>query len=253
MLLLPPISCVPPAQVLPAPSCAAQAFPTKPDLHPTANADGTVSLTVADTVALAVYIERTSEAEDSLKGCPLIRWTPFSAVIPKDKVLRIPVSEDDLRPTKSAYGQLGVAPLVISASCGYENAYYAPEMDVILLCQEVLDEESPGVARFILAHELAHAAAHRIGIDLGEAGADELATLVELSVSSNDVSEAANWFMDRSEPGGGPGDEHPSNLRRAEMLLCLDDGYGTAASPGCVVYERRAVAIWTELLKQIKD
>ena len=160
-----------------------------------------------------------------------------------------PTMRADLAPVVDAYADTwNVSVPIYSMPCGQVNAWYNTVDNYIVLCDETLALE-PAVVRFILAHELAHATMHKAGFDLGEAGADELATLMELETERDDVRAMAEFLMSDGIPDATPGDVHPPNMKRAAMLLCLDDGYEREPTDeGCNQYERRAVQWWATLL-----
>lgn len=108
--------------------------------------------------------------------------------------------------------------------CGELNGYYSPDSNTIHLCTE--SYETPGVGRFIAAHEMGHAVLWNLNGDLSEYHADELATitLLEELDDVSDVQAGAAWFIMDASPKF-PGDEHPSDKYRAVWLLTMVDGY----------------------------
>lgn len=144
---------------------------------------------------------------------------------------------------------------VVVASCGEQNAYYSRLFDTITLCTELAPIGDDGI-RFVVAHEMAHAAVAERGLPgiESEAGADELATLVlELNEDRGAVTAGAEFMMSLTV-NPGPDDPHPPNMPRARSILCLDDGADEAGvDPNCRVYFRSAVAGWTRLFAERRD
>lgn len=160
------------------------------------------------------------------------------------------VNMAELEPVIDAYKTLWhVEPKIEHEACGEVNAYYSPLYDTITLCDEMLVEPTP-VVRFVLAHELAHAAMTKAGLPPSEASADELAALIELRLKRDDVVATAAWFLANGIKDSPANGLHPRNLDRAKMLVCLDDGFDDhPANEGCYFYEHRAVAMWQTFME----
>lgn len=132
--------------------------------------------------------------------------------------------------------------------CGQENAGYWAPLHEIFICQELIDHQGPDVVRFVVSHELAHAFMdqHRVPSVNEEAAADELATLVLLDNSQDEVYSGASWLLDQADDPTG---EHPPGLDRARSILCLADGHSKKPSvPFCKGYYNSAKDSWTRVI-----
>lgn len=131
--------------------------------------------------------------------------------------------------------------------CGEENAYYTPSTHEVVICSEYL-ERAPGVVRFALAHELAHAAITQYNIaytGLHETAADELATLMLFTVDHlPDAAAMAQVLLsDKTDlPPSAPyaeNDARAHQLLRLIMNLTMENGEG-----------RRVVLTWIRLITE---
>lgn len=133
--------------------------------------------------------------------------------------------------------------------CGDENAYYSHQLGAVVLCEELRDL-SPGVVRFVVGHELAHARFDLLNVPYTgseESAADELAAVLAISEGrSADVLEAAVWVA--GTPDGGPDGTHPHSLFRARYLACLAVGVEPTAPPVCKRALLRATEAWARVL-----
>jgi hypothetical protein len=145
------------------------------------------------------------------------------------------------------WADLGIKATLTSTHCGMDNAFYFPGLNTVVLCDELFDR--PDLARFVLNHEMGHAAMTQLGIgDVdGEAGADELAFWMSDQAA---VFAGASWFLGMVDGSPhDPEDPHPSPLDRAASLLCLSDG--TDPHPvvrHCAVYARSSYMHWVRIL-----
>lgn len=106
-------------------------------------------------------------------------------------------------------------------SCGQENGFYSPDLNVIWLCTEFMAH--PKVAVFVAAHEMGHAVTWQLLDVLDEESADEVAALALLANGQGDVVlEAALYFQ--ALKGEGKGGGHPAHQFRAWNLACLAAG-----------------------------
>jgi hypothetical protein len=159
----------------------------------------------------------------------------------------------DLTPVINAFRFDGVETRVTWETCGEINAYYFPSQRKVVLCTE-LQAFSPGVVRYILAHELSHAVIMQRDVAYTtshEGAADELAALVLIWMGRDtDVLEGARFWATLGRPEN-PFDDHFGDVRRAWNMTCLvagsrDDGI---YSRGCTETYRRAVRAWVRLLE----
>lgn len=145
----------------------------------------------------------------------------------------------------------GVDPLVVWVPCGYENAFYLPDADIITLCLE-MNEAGPLMAA---AHEMGHALRYDLGLEIDsdpwadERAADELGALALIEMGNLDaVVSGAKWFMDMGSRDWDPNDPHPPDMARARELLCLVDG-AEGKSVGCIALYRAVKTRWELELK----
>ncbi len=155
--------------------------------------------------------------------------------------------EPDFKPVLDQWRELGVRVKLKSKDCGYDNAWYIPARDTVVMCRDLFDR--PDLARHILHHELAHALFDQRGVNAldEEMQADELAFWME---SEAETLAAVKWHMSKMDgdevtlPG-----EHPSDADRATMFLCLLDGLEQfPVSNTCQVYARSSRAAWVAIL-----
>lgn len=136
--------------------------------------------------------------------------------------------------------------------CGEFNAWYSPDKETVILCNE-LKPFGRGVVRFALAHELSHAVIHQLHIPFTgseEEAADELAAVI-LNVHDwqADVVMMAEFWLEL-EGEVRPWDPHPPHDRRAYTLYCLAES--SQAKPHTFCNEHgwlRALESWVALLK----
>ncbi len=157
-----------------------------------------------------------------------------------------------LTPVINAFRFDGVDATIEWKTCGQVNAFYQPWDHRVVLCNE-LKAYSPGVIRYILAHELSHATIMQRSIPYTgshEWAADELAGLWLIIIGhEDDVMEGAEfWYgLGRDE---NPYDDHPGDTRRALNLACLVWTHQEVPSAlaGCNTQFKRVNAAWNELL-----
>lgn len=134
-------------------------------------------------------------------------------------------------------------------NCGEVNGYYSPMNKTVTLCAEALDE-GYSFARFIVAHEMAHAVIWQLDIPYtgsGEVAADELAAVVlGLSDQWYDVQNAANWFLLHASPPN-PYDTHNYDEKRFVVLTRM--AWGARMGMGWDFMWDRAVHNWAILLR----
>lgn len=130
---------------------------------------------------------------------------------------------------------------VVARDCGFDNAFYYPASDTVVLCTDLFDR--PDLTRAILNHELAHAFMDQRGIPQSEFGADELGFFF---MSEAEVYSIAGWFLDSDGPGSSDG--HPADLSRAGMFLCLEAGKADDGPLECRVYLQSALEKWLALI-----
>lgn len=173
-------------------------------------------------------------------------WSPIAlaltlALTTPAKAPKVPAYVQDV---VDRWAPLDIDVKVVAEKCGQDNAWYAPEEHRVTLCTELFDR--PELTRFVLNHELAHAFDRQHGIDWGhdeEFKADELAFMMS---SPDEVQAGIKWFL------SGPfsaGDDHPADVDRAAMLMCLDVGW-RGEDRMCATYYRSAYATWAMLIVQ---
>jgi len=141
------------------------------------------------------------------------------------------------------WDQTGTTVRLLTAECGQENAYYFPDDEMVVMCEELLDR--PALARFVLHHEMGHAFMFQHGIPNSERGADELAVLM---ATIDETYAAAKWFMDQNQTHRA-GDPHQSDLDRAGALLCLADGiFEEGAARECRLYAESVAEHWARVV-----
>lgn len=157
----------------------------------------------------------------------------------------------------------GVEVDVIWVECGHVNAFYFSSIGLafgrvvfprtVALCKE-LTQINPAIARWIMAHEMAHAIIHQLQIPVTgseEAAADELAAVYLGLVGRTDdlLIVAEHWF--NSNRAENPFGSHPSDMRRGIMALCMATGQMGQPWKHCRGYEwQRAVWTWQKLLNE---
>ncbi len=158
----------------------------------------------------------------------------------------------ELQPIMAAMLYDGVWTDVEWRDCGEVNAYYQPDRQTVVMCNELLPLK-PAVIRTILAHELAHGVIRQRDIPFTtseEGAADELSTYVLILMGrQDDLLEAAEWWLARGQQEDNPFDPHPSDARRALSMMCLAKGSQGLYSPMCTVSWPRVVAAWNRLLE----
>lgn len=129
------------------------------------------------------------------------------------------------------------------------NAFYFPALRHIVLCTELL-ALPPGVARFIYAHEYAHAVILQRGIPYTgshEMAADELAAVtLALNGFVDDVNDAGLFWISLGT-NNPPWADHPDSDERGWTLRCLASGYNYRHE-GCTKEFQRKLYTWWYLL-----
>jgi putative metallopeptidase DUF4344 len=133
-----------------------------------------------------------------------------------------------LQPVINAFQYDGVDTRVVWRECGEVNAYYIPARQEVVLCTELeLLRLTPGVMQHVVAHELAHGVIVQRNIPYtgsGEVAADELSSYVLHAMGYDQaLREAARWYALRNEVVP-PYDDHPSDMKRAVMLMEIAEG-----------------------------
>lgn len=134
--------------------------------------------------------------------------------------------------------------------CGQVNAFY--QAGTVTMCYELANEH-PGMVRFFLAHEMAHAVIEQLGLNTvgsEEDAADELAT-VTMAVNGYDSDLwAAKAHFDAAGPDYSPADTHSPAVKRAYRIGCMLRGKAGSATKfdGCENTWRHAVVVWNRLL-----
>ncbi len=136
---------------------------------------------------------------------------------------------------------------LVFTKCGYVNAYYWPEYDTVVFCEEAL-EQGRGFARFVAAHEMTHAIIDQYSIPYTGSEEDAADELAAIALEPEDVLEASLWFRRRGFPED-PRDSHSSNARRAWNLACLADGADERpVLEECAYKYQHALWSWARLL-----
>lgn len=136
--------------------------------------------------------------------------------------------------------------------CGDVNGFYDVEARKITLCAETW-LESPGLVRYMIAHEYAHAVIRQLDVPYSggeEAAADELAALLLAgSGLAADIDAAAVWFAKDKTPERAKG-RHQSGAKRAAVLSCLARGASDIRddNAGCRAEYLGKVRTWQRLL-----
>lgn len=196
-------------------------------------------------------VGRWTELALACTGVTQVSWTrydPAEVTADEQRAQRFPIA--DLVKSFGPYAYVDVN----WQQCGQINAAYFFEEARLMLCYELLDIDEK-VARFIVAHELAHAAIRQLHIPFTgseEDAADELAARTLINQGKRDlvVSAAKALFEMKDGTANPPWDEHAEAGRRGWVLNCLVLGSLMANGPGvCSVKWTRANNTWTRLLK----
>lgn len=163
-----------------------------------------------------------------------------------------PVPED-LAEVTERWRALDTEVDLVVYECGYENAFYDPESDRVEMCAELLAD--PAAARGILNHEMAHAFfdQHNLSDVFAwdeEFAADELGFLMSTPEEALAVIRLQLKWASEDLAEGVTGDSvygHPPALKRAAMLLCLDEG-SLGENAKCEAYFRSAVTNWSAIV-----
>ncbi len=133
---------------------------------------------------------------------------------------------------------------VVSVSCGYDNAYYLPSDQIIVMCDDLYDR--PELASWVLAHELGHAFMFQRGVPQRRGTLDQERVADEMAFLMSTVEEsvaAAKWFLESVDADG----VHPPDLDRAASLLCLISGR-EGEERMCRLYYDSMLAHWVRIL-----
>lgn len=214
------ISCSPSRPVPQSPKpCVIPAFPEAPDIVLSADCpDTAVCLTLESAVSLGNWARAVVRWHEAVASCPGVQEEAVQGLVAAP-----PPYEPSLEDVERWMTLPGVKVKVEQKDCGEVNAYYYYLERRIVMCNE-LKAFSPGLSRFILAHEMAHAIIWQRGIPYtgsGEVAADELAAWI-LSIRGDQaaVIAAAEFFAEDPDEED-PWDDHPSDARRAATLVCL--------------------------------
>lgn len=135
--------------------------------------------------------------------------------------------------------------------CGQINAFYYPPMKAIVVCREAL-ELDPGVLRFFIAHEMAHAIIDQYDIPVPsseEAAADELAAVALIGMGDKVAVVDVSMFFANHPDTEDVWDDHQSHAKRAASALCLVAGSeAVALLPDCGDKFHHAARTWLRLL-----
>jgi hypothetical protein len=154
-----------------------------------------------------------------------------------------------IKDVTSRWADTGVEVDAVAASCGYENAFYVPDMRLIVVCRELVEADEAN-ARFVLNHELGHAWMFQHGVPNSERGADELAVLMSTKA---EALANAHWLMRLAkEEGADAGDDdgqHQTHADRAASVFCLTYGLyePDKTTPVCRMYAESLREQWTRL------
>lgn len=246
-----------PVQIpVPAPSCSPGDYPRFPRIRPEVCVDGDVELvclTPADGAAIWAWARETERWSERVRVCVDTRERPF---IPGPRLgtaskLKLPPEIARVIPEMA---HPGVTVRVDVVDCGtVENAWYYPDTKHVEFCSSLLALPAP-VARFILAHELAHAIIVQLDVPYTgshEEAADELAALVLLA-TGDDLREVARyWYQESITTEVPTWADHPSHLQRFHTLRCMAAEAAGTLEPLC--YRggfKRAARTWMRLLGQ---
>jgi hypothetical protein len=233
----------------PATPCNLGPFPTFPSLSASACPDSDqVCMSPDDAAAIWLWARDTS------------RWAEHATVCLDVQALAAPgIPVSAAAPIKAPYGleelladmyHPAVEVDVYLEQCGVVNAYYFPAGKYVTLCVEIL-AFGPGVSRYVLAHELAHAVIMQLDLPIPgsqEAAADELAAYVLIRTGRvQDLLDATTFWLN-ADGDPDPWDDHPTHLQRAWAMGCLAlESLGEIGTLPCERKLDRVLRTWDRL------
>lgn len=257
-------SCPAPVQGPPKVECPLPPEPTPPVLSP-GSADGSVTLTPADAVALGEYVRALRHRDEIATAClgtPAKAWDGPTVAL--DGSGKVGTNLGLVEPALALEAKiLDPGLVVLAADCGEANAFYLEDADVVILCRELdtyaVTSGHPLAMRAVLAHEIGHALIHELGLPFTgseEFAADEYADVIlpVLAAATDDrnyaeaVLDTALMFLHRDQPEN-PMDDHPGDERRAYTAACFYYGAVLPADhQGCASRYKAALTRWGLLL-----
>lgn len=209
-------------------------MPDLPALNPGTDSDR-ITLTVAEAIALATYVNRVTEVAAALAGCNYVHWVE-KVVDAGPAVTKIGDgrASDLYARQRAIVHRWSPDTTVTFTPCGEFNAYYLPGLDVVHICTET--ETNPGAGLFTAAHEAGHAVLHNLGLHDSEDNADTVGAWILLrdgDEGKNALVDAAMWFA-TTAPEPPEDDDHSSGAVRSRKLLCAEvGGEGRTAFSDC--------------------
>ncbi len=158
----------------------------------------------------------------------------------------------NMAPVISAMMFPGVTTSVEWKDCKQVNAFYSPSKKTVTMCNELKKVMTPGMMRYVLAHELAHGVIIQKGLGYtgsSEWAADELSSLVLLLMGNDDdVTAGAAYWLNRAS-AEDPYDEHLGDERRGYGMLCMVASKKAGQDIwGCDIQYNHVVHTWVVLL-----
>lgn len=220
------------------------AEPAWPELNPAATPDGGVVFTPDEVVDIWKFRRDDERYHERAHLCHDTAEDPLRFAGSK-----VELTQRDI----AAYMKFPGVNITISwETCGFLGDAYDPVDEVLHLCVETA--AIPALARFVTAHEVAHAVTRQLGLAYTgneEQAADELAAVSLILIGQGgDVLAGAQAMSDMSRYEFIFWmDTHPPLKHRARDLRCLVDGsQDTDWLFGCRYQWRRALTAWTTML-----